>query len=103
MKIRLIALLLCLVLLLTGCSGNGSKEDISNNGGSDNQTEDNNNTENNETESGTQGEVADLGDDNKTFGEDIDETGAYEGYFEGESKNIEVKCVSGTDKAYKLE
>lgn len=59
--------------------------------------------ENNETESGTQGEVADLGDDNKTFGEDIEDEGAYDGYFEGESADIVVECVSGTDKAYKLE
>ena len=71
MKIRILALLLCFGLLLTGCGGNGSKDDISNNGGSDNQTEDNNNIESNETESETQGEVADFGDDNKTFGEDI--------------------------------
>ena len=59
--------MLCFGLLLTGCSGNGSKDDISNNGGHNNQTENNNNIENNETESGTQGEVADLGDDNKTL------------------------------------
>ena len=103
MKIRILALLLCFGLLLTGCSGNGSKDDISNNGGHNNQTENNNNIENNETESGTQGEVADLGDDNKTFGEDIEDEGAYDGYFEGESADIVVECVSGTDKAYKLE
>jgi len=95
--------LLCLVLLLTGCGGNGSKDDISNNGGHNNQTENNNNIENNETESGTQGEVADLGDDSKTFGDSLDDLGAYDGYFEGESTDIAVECVSGTDKAYKLE
>ena len=103
MKIRILALLLCFGLLLTGCGRNGSKDDISNNGGHNNQTENNNNIENNETESGTQGEVADLGDDNKTFGEDIEDEGAYDGYFEGESADIVVECVSGTDKAYKLE
>ena len=103
MKIRILALLLCFGLLFTGCGGHGSKDDISNNGGHNNQTENNNNIENNETESGTQGEVADLGDDNKTFGEDIEDKGAYDGYFEGESADIVVECVSGTDKAYKLE
>ena len=103
MKTRILALLLCFGLLLTGCGGNGSKDDISNNGGHNNQTENNNNIENNETESGTQGEVADLGDDNKTFGEDIEDEGAYDGYFESASTDIDVKCVSGTDKAYKLE
>ena len=102
MKTRIFALLLCLVLLLTGCSGNGNNGDISDNGGIDDQTE-NNNTENKENETGTQGEVADLGDDNKSFGEDIEDEGAYDGYFEGESADIVVECVSGTDKAYKLE
>jgi len=103
MKIRILALLLCFGLLLTGCSGNGSKDDISNNGGHNNQTENNNNIENNETESGTQGEVTDLGDDSKTFGEDLEALGAYDGYFESASTDVEVQCVSGTDKAYKLE
>jgi len=95
-------LLLCLGLLLTGCSGNGNNGDILDNGGIDDQTE-NNNTENKENETGTQGDVADLGDDSKTFGESLDDLGAYDGYFEGESKDIVVECVSGTDKAYKLE
>ena len=85
MKIRLTALLLCFILLLTGC---GQKENM---GNPDN------------SETGTQGEVADLGDDDKTFGEDIEASGAYDGYFEGESADIVVECVSGTDKAYKLE
>ena len=85
MKIRLTALLLCFILLLTGC---GQKENM---GNPDN------------SETGTQGEVADLGADDKTFGEDIEASGAYDGYFEGESADIVVECVSGTDKAYKLE
>ena len=74
--------MLCVVLLLTGC-GRG------NNIG--NETPEN------------PGEVADLGDDNKTFGESLDVLGAYDGYFEDESKDIVVECVSGTDQAYKLE
>ena len=93
MKTRIFALLLCLVLLLTGCSKGGNNGDgTQGNGGNPNNTE-----------TGTQGEVADLGDDNKTFGEDIEDEGAYDGYFEGESADIVVECVSGTDKAYKLE
>ena len=55
------------------------------------------------SETGTQGNVADLGDDNKTFGESLDDLGAYDGYFEGESKDIIVECISGTKNAYKLE
>ena len=93
MKTRIFALLLCLVLLLTGCSKGGSNsDDTQESGGNPNNTE-----------TGTQGEVADLGDDSKTFGESLDDLGAYDGYFEGESTDIVVKCVSGTDKAYKLE
>ena len=93
MKIRLTALLLCFVLLLTGCSGNNQNgnETGGNQGNPDS------------SETGTQGDVADLGDDNKTFGEDIEDKGAYDGYFEGESTDIVVECVSGTNKAYKLE
>ena len=93
MKTRIFALLLCFVLLLTGCSrgNNGGDETGDNRGQPDN------------SETGTQGEVADLGDDSKTFGESLDDLGAYDGYFEGESKDIVVECVSGTNKAYKLE
>ena len=93
MKTRIFALLLCLVLLLTGCSKGGSNGDV---------TQGNDGNPNN-TETGTQGEVADLGDDSKTFGESLDDLGAYDGYFEGESTDIVVECVSGTQGAYKLE
>ncbi len=91
MKIKLIALLLCLVFLLVGCGNKDNGATQENQGNPDS------------SETGTQGEVADLGDDNKTFGEDIEDEGAYDGYFEGESADIVVECVSGTDKAYKLE
>ena len=85
MKIKLIALLLVFILLLTGC---GQKENMGN-------------PDNSETE--TQGEVADLGDDNKTFGDSLDDLGVYDGYFESESRDIVVECISGTKNAYKLE
>ena len=75
--------MLCLVLLLTGCGKKDKNE------GYQNPEE--------------QGTTADLGDDNKSFGESLDDLGAYDGYFEGESTDIVVECVSGTDKAYKLE
>ena len=83
MKTRIFVLLLCLVLLLTGC---GKKDE---NKGYQNPEE--------------QGTTADLGDDSKTFGESLDDLGAYDGYFEGESTDIVVECVSGTQGAYKLE
>ena len=85
MKLRSIAILLCLVLIFTGCN-NSAK-----NGAQGNPKPE------------TQGNVADLGDDNETFGEKLEDTGAYDGYFEGESTKIEVECISGTKNAYKLE
>ena len=96
MKTRILALLMCLILILSGCSSNtndsgGTQGNQPNQGNPDS------------SESGTQGEVTDLGDDSKTFGEDLETLGAYDGYFESASTDIDVKCVSGTDKAYKLE
>ena len=81
MKRRIVALLLCLVLLFTGC-------EKSENEGYKNPEE--------------QGESADLGDDNTSFGENIQDTGAYDGYFEEQSSDIAVECVSGTPSAYTL-
>ena len=83
MKTRIFALLLCLVLLLTGCVKKDKNEDYQN--------------------PDEQGTTVDLGDDNKSFGESLDSLGAYDGYFEGESTDIVVECVSGTQGAYKLE
>ena len=83
MKTRIFALLLCLVLLLTGCGKKDKNE------GYQNPEE--------------QGTTADLGDDNKSFGESLDDLGAYDGYFDGESTDIVVECISGTQGAYKLE
>ena len=89
MKLRLWVFSLCLALLFAGCGkSKAEKENMGNPDG---------------IETGTQGFVADLGDDEKTYGEDIEASGAYDGYFEGESSDIEIKCVSGTDNAYKLE
>ena len=90
-KIRLIALSLCFVLLLAGCANKNGNNAKANQGRPDG------------SETGTQGNVADLGDDDKTFGDDIKESGAYDGYFESESVNIAIKRLSGTDGAYKLE
>ncbi len=87
MKTKLLTLLICFALLFVGC-GEGIPE---NQGVPD------------EGEAGSQGEVADLGDDNKTFGDSLDELGAYDGYFEGDSADAVVECISGTKNAYKLE
>jgi hypothetical protein len=74
MKIRLTATFLCLLLLLTGCN----KKDDQNH---------------------------DLGnsEDNQSFGSSFDDLGAYGGYFEGESTDITITCLSGTQNAYKIE
>ena len=76
MKIKLSVLLLCCALLLTGCNTPKTPE-IS--------TSPNKPTG---TESATQGTVSDLGDNTTGFGEDIKDTGAYDGYFDGESADI---------------
>ena len=68
MKTRIYALLLCLVLLLTGCGKKDKNEDYQN--------------------PEEQGTTADLGDDSKTFGDSLNDLGAYDGYFEGESSDI---------------
>ena len=52
---------------------------------------------------GNPGAVEDLGDDNKTFGDSLDELHVYDGYFEGASTNLIVECLSGTKNAYKLQ
>ncbi|MBR6744698.1 MAG: carbohydrate-binding domain-containing protein, partial [Clostridia bacterium] len=83
MKKRILAFLLCFVLFLTGCGKKNKNE------GYQNPEE--------------QGATADLGDDGRSFGESLEALGAYEGYFEGESADIDVKCISGTQGAYRLE
>ena len=95
MKRRIFSLLLCLALLLAGCNGDVRIDEIGGDMiGTDSAPDDS-------TE--TKGEAADLGDESKTFGEDIDDTGAYDGFFEGTSADISVECISGTENAYKLE
>jgi len=89
---RIYAILLCFVIFLTGCSNNeitfGNTPSIPSTSPS---------------QPATQGSVPDLGDEDTSFGEDIQDTGAYEGDFSGESKDFEVRCLSGTKNAYKLE
>ena len=103
MKIRLLSLLLCLILLLSSCSTLQNNEDKKVNNESSSQIETNIEATETKLEETTKVEVVDLGDDKKTFGDDIKDTGAYDGYFEGESKDLVVDCVSGTKNAYKVE
>ena len=85
MKKRILALILTGLLLLTGCGQTGGP-DGSGSG-----------------EQETQGDVADLGGDDKTYGDSLEDIGAYDGYFEDESADITVQCLSGTENAYTLE
>lgn len=49
------------------------------------------------------GTTPQLGGDNTSFGENLEELGAYAGYFEEDAQDITVTCVSGTPGAYTLE
>ena len=97
MRKKVLAFLLCFMLLFTGCSTTENQgNDIENSPKPQN-------TPMHDDESDIQGDVADLGDDNKTFGDSLNELGAYNGYFEDDSKTIVVECLSGTKNAYQLE
>ena len=105
MKTRLTILILCILLLFVGCE---KKEpaldtipDTSGNQENNPGNESNPGTSGN-PDAGEQGESADLGDDNKSFGESLDALGAYDGYFEEASQNITIECLSGSDQAYSL-
>ncbi len=82
MKIRFTVFLLCLVLLFSACNKDNNMQEPQNN-----------------SQTVTSGSII---DDNTTFGESLDNLGVYNGYFEGDSADIVVECVSGTKNAYKL-
>ncbi len=84
-----IAFLLCLSMLLTGCSKANTTGSTQGTTGS--------------IVSKPQENITDLGGDKITFGDDIGALGAYDGYFDEETRDINVKCVSGTEGAYKID
>lgn len=88
MKKRLMALLLSL-LLLTGCSINGGMISA--------------NTRPTEYVPNTQGTVATLGDDDTSFGEEIEDSGIYDGLFDEITQNVAVEWVSGSKNTYKVD
>ncbi len=62
---------------------------------------------NNEEGKSTSGDEAsipntDLGDDDDSFGDAIYDTGIYDGYFEEEDADVNIRCVAGTNNAYSL-
>ena len=118
MKIKLLTLWMCLALLLTGCGKETVHRDGSTLTGGDGVL--NENQSSGESAGGSREETAltpdasggsdtapedstDLGGDDKTFGEDLESAGIYDNYFEGDSTDITVECVSGTPNAYTLE
>ena len=100
MKLKLLAIFLLLSILLTSCNlGSGQGPDDNGGiigkpgGGFDNNTPTPN----------APGYVEDLGDDDQTFGDDLEDSGIYDGFFDEESADITVEYVSGTRGAYTLE
>ena len=91
MKKSLLAFTLAAVLLLTGCGRNA----LGNNGILGSKP---NQGKPDVTENGTQGDVADLGDDNKTFGDSFEDLGIYDGYVENAPTDLDITCIYGTDK-----
>lgn len=92
MKRRLLAAILLLSLCLSACQ---KPADVAHTGPDD--------TSAAKPSQGQQTPPADLGDDNTAFGEDLEQAGAYDGYFEGDSTDFTVEWESGTKDAWHLE
>ena len=86
MKLKIALIILCLLLVLTGCK-NTLPDTSVDQGGIPLDPD------------GSQP----VGDDNKTFGESLKDLEVYDGYFEGDSANVTVTYVSGTQGAWRLE
>ena len=80
MKIRIIAVLLLLALLLTSCNRNKGNDD---------------------SHGGNQG--GNVTNDDTSYGESIENLGAMDGYFEEELCDVDVECISGTPGCYTVE
>ena len=106
---KLIALILFVALLLTSCVGNNNNDNNVDSGNSGNS--DGSDNIGGTDDSGTQGGgntntpvfSGAIGSDGNSYGSDLDDLGAYDGLFEGSSKDVVVKCVSGTSGCYKIE
>ena len=106
---RFISVCLIFLLILTGCSSGGNV--IIDNGGEissgeggffepDNNTPGDNFIPSMPSDPSRPGEIVDIGSDDTSFGEKLEDIGAYEGLFEGDGKGIEIECISGTANAY---
>ena len=96
-RLLCIILVLCIVAVtVSGCGKNtGASQTDATNGKTDSQKETTGSNSTNDSTEST-GTPADLGDDSMTFGSSLDELNAYAGYFEGDSTDITVDCISGT-------
>ena len=95
-KLVSILLILCMTAAaLSGCNTNQTNENTD----SKNETAGSDHSSDTADSTGT---PTDLGDDSMTFGSSLDELNAYAGYFDGESLDITVECVSGTVGCYTL-
>ncbi len=95
--ITLLIILSFALSLLTGCARLDFDNILENNANGFGNNESNSSSSNETTSKNT-----DIGDDNDTFGEALDDAGIYDGYFEEESVDVNIVCVSGTDNAYTL-
>ncbi len=91
---KILALLLFLAMTVSLLAGCGIRNNPSNSSGDDGS----NATSGNKTPIPN----TELGDDDDTFGDALDDMGIYDGYFEEESTDVDILCVSGTVNAYSL-
>ncbi len=98
---RFLSVFLILAMMLVVLSGCGIQKNDANNGASWSSNA-NTGVSSNSGGATANGTAADLGDDDTTFGESLDDLNAYAGYFEGDAAAVTVNCVSGTDGCYTL-
>lgn len=88
MKIKITALLLCLAIMLSSCNKGNTSQTSGNTDDTTSTTSENNDIQNGETDINTPS---------------LDDMGLYDGIFDGESVDIDIVCVSGTQNAYTLD
>lgn len=93
MKLKILALLLIALLVLSACTPTNPETPGTNPGGEGGSSD------------GGSGTVVgtDIGRDDVSYGESIRDLGAYDGLFDGTAHNVKINCVSGTPGCYKVE
>lgn len=79
MKYKLLSIILVFTLLLSGCGGGSVQDNLF-----------------------TGGTNADLGGNNDSFGDQLEDSGVYDGKFQEVSQEIVISCLSGTPNAYTI-